>query len=94
MWTRGGRELVFRRGDSMMAWWSNPAPVVGAPVLLFAGPYESGAGWTNPRDYDVTPDGERFVLLKWPLGVARRRVFVATHWLDELRARVDGQGGQ
>lgn len=94
VWTRGGRELVFQRGDSMMAVAVEPGTgAVGAPVLLFTGPYESGASWTNPRGYDVTPDGERFVLLKWPAGVVRRRVFIATHWFDELRARVDGQGG-
>jgi serine/threonine-protein kinase len=93
VWTRGGRELVFQRGDSMMAVAVEPGTgAVGAPVLLFAGPYDSGISWTNPRGYDVTPDGGRFVLLKWPAGVVRRRVLVATHWFDELRARVDGQG--
>lgn len=87
VWTRGGRELVFQRGDSMMAAAVDPAGgVVGTPVLLFAGPYESSAGWTSTRGYDVTPDGERFVLLKWPAGVVRRQVVVATRWFDELRS--------
>ena len=94
-WTRGGRELVFQRGDSVMAVSVEPGTgAVGAPVLLFAGPYESSADWTQTRSYDVRPDGERFVLLKWPAGVVWRRVVVASHWFDELRARVDGQGDQ
>jgi len=89
VWTRDGRELVFQRGDSMMAVTVEPASgAVGTPVLLFAGPYESSADWTQTRSYDVRPDGGRFVLLKWPASVARRRVVVATHWFDELRARV------
>jgi serine/threonine-protein kinase len=92
VWTRGGRELVFQRGDSLMAVAVEPGSgAVGAPVLLFAGPYDSSIGWTNPRGYDVTPDGGRFVLLKWPAGVVRRRVLVATHWFDELRAHFSGQ---
>jgi serine/threonine-protein kinase len=91
VWTRGGRELVFQRGDSLMTVAVDPGSgAVGAPVLLFAGPYDSSIGWTNPRGYDVTPDGGRFVLLKWPAGVVRRRVLVATHWFDELRAHFEG----
>ena len=94
-WTHGGRELVFQRGDSVMAVSVEPGTgAVGAPALLFAGPYESSADETQTRNYDVRPDGERFVLLKWPAGVVRRQLLVATHWFDELRARVNRQGGQ
>ncbi|MDX2120810.1 MAG: protein kinase [Gemmatimonadota bacterium] len=92
LWTRGGRELVFLRGDSIMAAAVDPGSgSVGAPALLFAGPYESGSTWSEARDYDVTPDGERFLLLKWPSGNQRRQVVVTTHWFEELRARVNGR---
>ncbi len=95
VWTRGGRELVFLRGDSVFTATVDPATgSVGAPTFLFAGAYESGATWADTRDYDVTPDGERFLLLKWPAGNLRRQVVVSTHWFDDLRARVDGQGSR
>ena len=95
LWTRGGREIVFRRGDSVMAVAVEPrSGDVGAPVLLFSGPYDVAPEWSAPRSYDVSSDGERFLLLKWPVGAVRRQVIVATHWFDELRARVDGQGEQ
>jgi len=95
LWTRGGRELVFRRGDSVMAVTADPRTgEAGRPAVLFAGPYESDPEWSQPRAWDVTPDGERFAFLKWPTGTVRRQVVVATHWFDELRARVAGQREQ
>jgi serine/threonine-protein kinase len=95
VWTRGGRELVFRRGDSVMAVTVDPASgAAGAPTLLFAGPYQAVAEWSGSRSYDVTPDGERFLLLKWPTGSVRRQVVVTTGWFDELRARVAGRSGR
>jgi len=92
-WTREGRELVFQLGDSLMtASINSGSGAVGTPELLFAGAYASSAGSTDPPDYDVTPDGERFLLLKWPAASRRPRVVVSTRWFDELRALVDGAG--
>jgi hypothetical protein len=89
MWTRGGRELVFRRGDSVLAVTMGTADgSTGTPVLLFAGPYRSEEEWSEARSYDVSPDGERFLMLKWPTGTIRRRALVTTGWWPELRARV------
>jgi serine/threonine-protein kinase len=92
LWARGGRELVFRRGDSVLVSTVDPRlGEAGTPALLFAGPYDTDPEWSAPRSYDVTPDGQRLLLLKWPTGDVRRRVLVATHWFDELRARVAGR---
>jgi len=89
LWTRGGRELVFRSGDSVMAATVAPGTgVTGTPAALFSGPYLSLSLWASPRSYDVTADGERFLLLKWPAGNNQRHVLVTTDWFPELRARV------
>ena len=89
MWTRGGRELVFRRGDSVMAATVDPVKgSTGTPALLFAGPFYSDPLWSATRSYDVTPDGQRFLLLKWPAGDVRRQVLVTTGWWPELKALV------
>ncbi len=91
VWARGGRELVFRRGDSVMV-----APVepkggeVGVPTTLFSGPYSDAPEWSTPRSYDVSPDGQRFLLLKRPATDLRRQVVIVTGWWAELRARVAG----
>jgi hypothetical protein len=89
LWTRGGRELVFRKGDSVL---SVPMDLAGgrsgSPVALFAGPYPDSPGWTRPRSYDVSSDGERFLMLKRSAGETRPRINVVLNWFDELRAKV------
>jgi Tol biopolymer transport system component len=87
-WTRGGREVVFRRGDAVYATPFDPqAGRAGSPVLLFRSP--DGRRVSNGRglNYDVTPDGSRFLMI-----VAQRRpealpVVVVTNWIRSL-----GQG--
>jgi len=89
MWTRGGRELVYRKGDSVMAVSVDlQQGRSGPPVALFGGRYPDSPGWTRPRSYDVSPDGERFLLIKQPPEHARPRINVVLHWFDELRAKV------
>ena len=88
-WTRGGRELVYRKGDSVMAVGLNLASSqIGQPVALFGGPYPDNPGWTRPRSYDVTTDGKRFLMTKLPANRPRPRIAVVLNWFDELRARV------
>ncbi len=87
MWTEGGRELVFREGNRVMAASIDLATgESGTPRLLFSGPYPDNPGWTRPRSYDVTPDGQRFLMTKQP--ESRPRVVVVVNWFDELRAKV------
>ena len=60
----------------------------GPPHVLFEGPYPDNQGWTRPRSYDVSADGERFLLTKLPTDRPHPRLIVALNWFDELRARV------
>jgi serine/threonine-protein kinase len=88
VWTRGGRELVFRQRDSVMAVPVHPdAKQIGAPVALFAGPYVFHAAWDEGRAYDVSKDGETFLMLRDP-GQQRRHIVVTFNWLAELAAKV------
>jgi len=89
MWTRGGRELVYRKGDTVMAVSIDlESGRSGPPRALFAGSYPDNPGWTRPRSYDVTPDGERFLMTKLPDAQPRPRIVVILNWFDELRAKV------
>lgn len=89
LWTRGGRELVFRNVGGVMAATVEPgAGAVGVPVELFSGPYQDSPVEASPRSYDVTPDGQRFLLSRWPPGNTRRHLLVTLGWWPELRARV------
>jgi Tol biopolymer transport system component len=89
LWTRTGKELVYRKGDSVMA-VSLDLEIgrIGQPVALFAGPYQDNPGWTRPRSYDVSRDGERFLLTRVPGDRPRPRIAVVLNWFDELRAKV------
>jgi serine/threonine-protein kinase len=88
-WTRGGRELVYRSGDSVLAVSMDlENGRSGTPAVLFAGPYPDNPGYTRPRSYDVSRDGERFLMMKLPTGLPEPRVMVVVNWFDELLAKV------
>jgi hypothetical protein len=61
---------------------------VGQAVALFGGPYQDNPGWTRPRSYDVSTDGQRFLLTKVRDKARRPRIAVVLNWLDELKAKV------
>jgi Tol biopolymer transport system component len=89
IWTRDGRELVYRNGDSVMAVGLDlQKGRIGQPGALFAGPYPDNPGWTRPRSYDVSRDGERFLMTRLPAGQPPPRIAVVLNWFDELRAKV------
>ncbi|MFN8179786.1 MAG: protein kinase [bacterium] len=64
-WRADGHELYFARGKDILAVdvRTDPAVVLGTPTLLFSRSYLAGSlplGW--PDDFEVTPDGKRFVI--------------------------------
>lgn len=94
MWKRTGGELFYRNGDSMMAVPVSPGPSFanGRPRELWKGHYSHGmssscgpAGLTS-SNYDVTLDGERFLMIKDDDqdSATSRQVVVVLGWTDEL----------
>ncbi|MCZ6879237.1 MAG: hypothetical protein O7G29_13975, partial [Acidobacteria bacterium] len=63
VWNRNGRELFYRQGNQMMAVTVRTETDFSAenPRVLFEGAYRSNFFYT--ADYDVTPDGQRFVMI-------------------------------
>ena len=64
VWRGDGRELYYWKDDALLAvridaGAGNELPAIGAPVLLFRAPYYIGPNTM----YDVSPDGERFVIV-------------------------------
>ena len=96
LWAPTG-ELFYRRGrDYMMIGVevsTDPVLRVGSPVELFAG-HNIDTGGSPTRRYDVTADGQRFVmstsLLASEAGDAGRgaKVIIVQNWLEELEERV------
>ncbi|HUF83583.1 MAG TPA: protein kinase, partial [Acidimicrobiia bacterium] len=88
-WTNEGRELVYRHGHQMLAVSIDPATgELGTPQVLFEAPM-SGS-YPGRTSYDVTPDGERFLVVTRPPERAPRRVVVVTGFFEELRRRMGG----
>jgi eukaryotic-like serine/threonine-protein kinase len=90
VWSRDGHELFYRSGDKMMAVSivSQPAFVPLKPEALFEKTY-----WTADssvlRNYDVTPDGHRFLIVKENEQIAAAtQMNVVLNWFEELRRRV------
>jgi hypothetical protein len=87
MWARNGRELFYRNGDKMMATDVEGKPVFAAakPKLLFEGQYEI-AIFPFERDYDVSPDVQRFLMIKpSEQESAATQLNVVLNWSEELR---------
>jgi serine/threonine-protein kinase len=94
-WQRNGRELFYRDPADMLM--SVPVEIAGStftsgnPVALFELSYLLPG---RPRDYDVAPDGKRFLVLKPQAADSRPQapatLVVVLHWFEELKARVSG----
>ena len=84
-WTRGGRELVFRQADRMMASPVDQASGAGHAVALFDAAFSVANG--NSRSYDVTRDGARFLMVRTP-AEAPQYVVVVANWVQNLRVRL------
>ena len=94
LWARSGRELFYVAPDgALMAvpWevrgsaWSS-----GTPARLLEGQYFSGGEGTTVRQYDVTADGQRFLMMKEEARDtdAAPSIDVVQNWHEELKRLV------
>jgi Tol biopolymer transport system component len=86
-WNRNGREIFYRSGNKIMAAdvsVSGHDVVLSAPRVLFDQRYAYGAN-TALANYDVSVDGQRFVMVKNDPGASHLNVVL--NWFDELRQR-------
>ena len=94
VWRRDGRELFFRNGAGMHSVTiesdaAGTAPSIGRVTLLFNGPYVRNMRWA---DYDVTPDGREFVMVKDDASSVQLQV--ATDWRSLLSTAASSTGGR
>ncbi len=91
LWNPNGRELFYRSGNKMMAVeiTTQPSFSAGNPKVLFAGQYQSSPSPVPNANYDVSPDGQRFLMLK-PGGQdqAATQINVVLNWFEELKQKV------
>ena len=93
LWRRLGGEIYYRNGDKMMAVEMRTQPTfsAGRPHLLWEGHYSHGMSSSCGQpgvtsfNYDVTPDGQRFLMVKdVHQDVASTRIHVVVNWTQEL----------
>ncbi len=88
VWARDGRELFYRNGDKMMALAVTTQPTFSAatPRLLFEGRYEPS--FRGEANYDVSPDGQRFLMVKSMEQPTPTPLVVVLDWFTDLTRRV------
>jgi Tol biopolymer transport system component len=96
LWSRDGRELFYRNGDSflMVAVEIEPNFSPGKPIFLFKGTYASG--FPNQHTlWDIHPNGKKFLMIKpvinaekAPIAETPRKINIVVNWLEELKQRV------
>jgi hypothetical protein len=89
IWSRDGRELFFRHASELLAVTFDPVSgvAVGAPAVMFSGRYR-----LSGRDFDVSPDGSRFVMMRVDEPRTGDRIRVVLDWRRTLDVRVNGTG--
>jgi len=85
LWAPDGRELFYRSTDgkvmAVRILQTEPALQISAPVALFDDRYE-------PRSFDISPDGARFVMIRRAADAPPPRLHVIVNWLPELEKLV------
>jgi eukaryotic-like serine/threonine-protein kinase len=88
VWSRDGRELFYRAGDDLI---SVPVRTTGGLVLgermklLDLSEYDSG----YLHEFDVSADGQRFLVIRTERESRPIRLDVILNWFDELRKKVN-----
>jgi hypothetical protein len=92
VWSPRGNEIFYRRGAQMIA-----VPVtakgeltLGAPSVLFNVPFDVDPFNSDATNYDVTKDGQRFIMIRRASnpGRAEQQLNVVVNWTEELKRLV------
>ncbi len=88
VWAHSGRELFYRGGQRLMSMEVLPGAtfVTGERRVLF-----STQGFRSSRNYqryDVTPDDQRFVMIRNPGSQEAVELIVVENFFEELKAKV------
>ncbi len=84
-WAPDGRRLFYRNADSMMvvSVETGSGFFASKPSVLFEGRFDRGV--TGNLSYDISPEGDRFLMIQ-PLGDRTTASFrVVLNWFDDVR---------
>lgn len=86
VWARNGRELYYLNGERIMqvSVATRPELAVGKPRQLFK---IQPAAMTSGPNFDVTPDGKKFLVIEGDRQAVPSRIHVVLNWSNELGSR-------
>jgi serine/threonine-protein kinase len=91
LWAPNGAELFYVAPDgALMTARVNPRGgrwSSASPAKILEGRYATG-GLRDRRNYDVSTDGQRFLLVKEPANQDAPRIVVVQNWTEELKRLV------
>ena len=90
-WNRNGRELFYRSGNKMMVLdvATQPSFSAGKPRVLFEGQYFTSDWPLVSTAYDVSADGQRFLMVKrTEQAASATQINVVLNWFEELKQKV------
>jgi len=90
IWSPAGDEIFYREGDRVMAVaiQTDPIFVAGQPEVLFEGRYRRKPANSGARNYDVTPDGQRFLMVEGGEVTQSTPIHLTLNWFEELKRLV------
>jgi hypothetical protein len=93
LWSPDGRELFYRNGGKMMVVAvdtnSTNFNIAKPPETLFEGQYSTAIGVYKVVNYDITPDGQRFVMIKESERQSTTdQLIIVLNWFEELKRLV------
>jgi len=102
VWRHSGGELYYRNGKTMMVVSVTTSPEfrASAPRQLWEGDYSEGSGAScgmpgvSSSNYDVTPDGQHFLMVRDDDRVGAKQIVVILNWAEELKNRPRTGTGQ
>ena len=94
-WSGDGREIFYRDGSKLMSvsflGGRGGEPEVGNPTMLFDRALSGRRLSRRTRNYDVSPDGQSFVMIETEKSGNRKEIHVVLNWFEELRRLVPAQ---
>jgi len=91
LWSPDGKELFYRHGNTVLAVdiTATSSFEPGIPRALFDGKYLTSRESENgPRQYDISPDGKRFLMVHREPSSIPTHINVVLNWLEELERLV------
>jgi len=87
VWSPDGSELFYRTGNKIMsvALKTDPTFTASRPKVLFEGDFYYDRFRTGRPNYDISPDGQKFLMLENSEGSVSTQLILVLNWFDELK---------